>query len=418
MSMFNFSPETQAKFAKFKKNKKAYRSLIILGILFLLSLPAELLFNDKPIMMRIDGHWFFPVFQSYTFKDLGGELETPVVSYRSEAFANFVAGKRVVANLAVLYPEPVVPDPGLLGAATDGKAGADDSADSAAALLEYSAGTPRSFWALYPPFRHSYRSSYTSAKISRQYLASPFATTVDGEEVPGAIAEGHLLGTDRTGKDVLARLVYGFRLSLLFGLALAVSSTVLGCILGGIQGFFGGLVDLLGQRLTEIWGALPRLFLLMILSDFLSKQGNMTGAQHIVMLFLILNLTSWMGMAAHMRAQFLRARNLDYVKAAKALGVSDTRIMFKHILPNSLTPIVTFLPFSVSSGILALVSLDFLGFGLRYPAPSLGELLSQGQNNLEAWWIMTPTFIMLASLMILLTFVGDGIRNAFDPRFK
>jgi len=276
----------------------------------------------------------------------------------------------------------------------------------------------RRFRALWPPIPHSYKSFYTSQRLIRQRLASPLPSTVDGMAVPGATVERHWLGTDRYGKDVLARLVYGFRLSLLFGLALAITSTVIGCVLGALQGFFGGLIDLLGQRLTEIWGAIPHLLLLMILSDFLSRKGDSTGFQHLLMLFVIMNLTSWMGMAAHMRAQFLAARNLDYVKAARALGVSNVRIMFRHILPNSLTPIVTFLPFSISSSILALVGLDFLGFGLKYPAPSLGELLSQGQQYLDAWWIMVPTFLTLTMLMILLTFVGDGVRNAFDPRYK
>jgi len=240
----------------------------------------------------------------------------------------------------------------------------------------------------------------------------------DGKRIPGAATERHLLGTDKFGKDVLARLVYGFRLSLLFGLALAITSTILGSILGGIQGYFGGAVDLAGQRAMEIWGAIPRLMLLMILSDFLSRQGNFTGAAHLLMLFVIMNLTSWMGMAGHMRAQFLRARNLDYVRAAKSLGVSNPMIMFRHILPNSLTPIITFLPFSISGAIMALVGLDFLGFGLKYPSPSLGDLLSQGQQHMEAWWIMIPAFVTLTSLMILLTFIGDGVRNAFDPRYK
>ena len=278
--------------------------------------------------------------------------------------------------------------------------------------------TPRKFWALWPPIPHSYKSFYTSEKLTRQRLTSPFPEEENGVLMPGARVERHFLGTDKYGKDVLARLVYGFRLSLLFGLALAITSTVIGCLLGAIQGFFGGLVDLLGQRLTEIWGAIPRLLLLMILSDFLSRQGDFSEWQHLLMLFVIMNLTSWRGMAAHMRAQFLAARNLDYVKAAHSLGVSDLRIMLRHILPNSLTPIVTFLPFSVSSSILVLVGLDFLGFGLKYPAPSLGEMLVQGQEYLAAWWIMGPTFLVLTTMMILLTFVGDGVRNAFDPRFK
>jgi microcin C transport system permease protein len=368
-----FSPEFRDKVRKFKQNRRAYNSLRILAFLFLLTLPAELLFNNKPIVMRLDGRWFFPVFCDYTYQDLGGEHAIPVISYRSKMFAEFLAGN---------------------------------------------AGASRELRALWPPVPHSYKSFYTSEKLARQRLACPFTREEGGVIVPGAAMERHFLGTDKYGKDVLARLVYGFRLSLLFGVILAMTSTVIGCVLGAIQGFFGGLVDLLGQRLTEIWGAIPRLLLLMILSDFLSRQADFSEWQHLVMLFVIMNLTSWMGMAAHMRAQFLAARNLDYVKAAKALGVSDAQTMFRHILPNSLTPIVTFLPFSVSSSILVLVGLDFLGFGLKYPAPSLGEMLVQGQEYLDAWWIMTPTFLVLTTLMILLTFVGDGVRNAFDPRYK
>ena len=394
------SPEVLDKVRKFKKNRRAYNSLRVLAFLFLLTLPAELLFNNRPIAMRVDGHWFFPVFADYTYKDLGGDEEIPVVSYRSEMFENFIAGRVTDSAKELLFGDGAL------------------SVDAPAFNEGVSAGVPRKFWAIWPPIPHSYKSFYHSDKLERQRLACPFSREEDGVLVAGALSERHLLGTDSYGKDVLARLVYGFRLSLLFGLALAITSTVIGCVLGAIQGFFGGLVDLLGQRLTEIWGAIPRLFLLMILSDFLSRSGVATGDRHLLMLFIIMNLTSWMGMAAHMRAQFLAARNLDYVKAAKALGASNVRTMFRHILPNSLTPIVTFLPFSVSSSILALVGLDFLGFGIRYPAPSLGDLLSQGQEHLEAWWIMLPTFLTVTSLMVLLTFVGDGVRNAFDPRHK
>ena len=393
------SPEFLDKVRKFKKNRRAYLSLRILTFLFLVTLPAELLFNNKPIVMRLDGKFFFPVFRQYTYQDFGGESATPVLNYHTDMFKRFVNGDIPKFNTADIY-------------------GAGDVATIKANPITYQKGPARKFWALWPPVPHSYKSFYSSKKILRQRLANPFDTELGGKVIPGAISERHFLGTDKYGKDVLARLVYGFRLSLGFGLCLAVTSTVLGCILGAIQGFFGGLVDLLGQRGTEIWGAIPRLMLLMILSDFLSRQGSFTELQHLLMLFVIMNLTSWMGMAAHMRAQFLAARNLDYVKAAKSLGVSNVRIMFRHILPNSLTPIVTFLPFSVSSSILALVGLDFLGFGLKYPAPSLGELLAQGQEYLNAWWIMIPTFITLTTLMILLTFVGDGVRNAFDPRYK
>ncbi|MBT3295380.1 MAG: ABC transporter permease subunit [Verrucomicrobia bacterium] len=396
----SFSPEFLDRVRKFKKNRRAYNSLRILTFLFLLTLPAELLFNNRPIVMRVDGQWFFPVFRDYTYKDLGGDEEIPVVSYKAEMFDDFIAGREADAVSDLLFGDGSV------------------AVDGPTASVDVREAVPRAFWALWPPIPHSYKSFYTSKTLERQRLASPFSREEGGVRLPGARMERHLLGTDSYGKDVLARLVYGFRLSLLFGVALAFTSTVIGCVLGAIQGFFGGLVDLLGQRLTEIWGAIPRLLLLMILSDFLSRRGESTEAGHLLMLFVIMNLTSWMGMAAHMRAQFLAARNLDYVKAAKSLGVSNVRVMFRHILPNSLTPIVTFLPFSISSSILALVGLDFLGFGIRYPAPSLGELLSQGQEHLDAWWIMVPTFLTLTSLMVLLTFVGDGVRNAFDPRYK
>jgi|SaaInlStandDraft_1057018.scaffolds.fasta_scaffold06171_4 microcin C transport system permease protein len=407
--MLRLDPETKAKFAKFKRNKIAWRSLLALVLLFLLSLPAEFLFNDKPILMSLDGNWYSPVLFTYTYKDLGGEQGAPVLDYHSETFNRFVKGERVKVNLDVLFPEPTP---------LSREALKQQPTVSNKALITYQEGNPRNHWAINPPFKHSDRSFYTSTILDRQVLASPLSTEFNGKSLPGSHHEQHWLGTDKTGKDVLARLVYGFRLSILFGILLAISSTIIGSFIGGVQGFFGGLVDLIGQRCEEIWGSMPRLLLLIILSDFISRMGGLTVYQHVGMLFFILNLTSWMGMASHMRAQFLKARNLDYVKAAKCMGVSNLRIMFVHILPNSLTPIITFLPFSIAGSIMALVSLDFLGFGLTYPAPSLGEMLSQGQENLEAWWIMIPTFCILSSMMILLTFVGDGVRNVFDPRHK
>jgi microcin C transport system permease protein len=407
--MITFAPETKAKFAKFRRNKIAWRALLLLTFLFFASLPAELIFNDRPIVMRVDGEWFSPILFDYTYKDLGGEADAPVLDYNSESFQRFAAGEVLTVNTEVLYPENPALDPDTP---------LEPKLQEPGNLISYSKGKDKNFFALNPPIRHSYRSFYTSKILDRQVLVNPFETERDGKAILGAASEGHWLGTENTGKDVLARLVYGFRLSILFGLFLAITSTILGSVIGGVQGYLGGLVDLLGQRCTEVWGSMPRLLLLIILSDFISRMGGLTVFQHVLMLFLILNLTSWMGMAAHMRAQFLRARNLDYVRAAKCMGVSNRRIMFKHILPNSLTPIITFLPFSISRGIMALVSLDFLGFGLAYPAPSLGELLAQGQENIEAWWIMVPTFVILASMMILLTFIGDGVRNVFDPRHK
>ncbi len=404
------SPDIQDKIKKFRKNKRAFYSLLILTGLFLCTLPAEFIFNDKPLVMTINGKIFFPVFKQYTYKDLGGEDNVPVLNYHSEMFTKFIEGEIPSINTEVLFPKEkrkfdpdnIVPQKGNSGS-----------------LIKYKKSKKPDVWILWTPIPYSYNTFYTSKILDRQRLADPFEhTNPEGKVIPGANEEKHYLGTDKFGNDVLARLVYGFRMSLVFGLSLAITSTLLGCIIGGIQGFFGGLIDLLGQRGMEIWGAIPRLLLLMILSDFLSRQGDFSELQHLLMLFMIMNLTSWMGMASHMRAQFLRARNLDYVKAAKALGVSNVRIMSRHIMPNSLVPIVTFMPFSISSGILALVSLDFLGFGLKYPAPSLGELLSQGQQYLSAWWIMIPTFLTLTILTILLTFIGDGVRNAFDPRYK
>ena len=195
---------------------------------------------------------------------------------------------------------------------------------------------------------------------------------------------------------------------MIFGASLAITGTLIGCLIGGTQGFFGGGVDLVGQRLTEIWGSIPRLYILIILSSFLVPSA--------ILLFLILNLTAWMGIAAYIRAEFLKIRNFEFVKAAKGLGVSNFTIMRRHILPNALTPVVTFFPFEVTAGILALVSLDYLNLGVPSPAPSIGELLAQGKNNLQALWILLPTFVSLTLTITLLTFIGEGIRNAFDPK--
>ena len=261
---------------------------------------------------------------------------------------------------------------------------------------------------LWPPIRYDYKYIPTQSKTGNVVLAPPYPTHDNGKVVESAWVDGHYLGTDDRGRDVLARLIYGFRISMIFGISLAITGTLIGCLLGGIQGFLGGWVDLIGQRLTEIWGSIPRLYILIILSSFLVPSA--------VILFLILNLTAWMGISAYIRAEFLKIRNLEYVKAAKAMGVSNIEIMWRHILPNSLTPVITFFPFEITSGILALVSLDFLNLGVPSPAPSMGELLAQGKSNLQAIWIILPTFTILTTTLTLLTFIGEGIRNAFDPR--
>jgi microcin C transport system permease protein len=263
---------------------------------------------------------------------------------------------------------------------------------------------------VWPPVRYDYRYIPTETKTGRVALAAPYQTTEpDGKGIiESSWLDGHYFGTDDRGRDVLARLLYGFRISMIFGISLAITGTVIGCLFGGIQGFFGGWIDLIGQRLTEIWGSMPRLYILIILSSFLVPSA--------LLLFLILNLTAWMGIAAYIRAEFLKIRNLEYVKSAKAMGVSNFGIMRRHILPNALTPVITFFPFEVTAGILALVSLDYLNLGVPSPAPSMGELLAQGKNNLQAIWILLPTFTALTCTITLLTFVGEGIRNAFDPR--
>jgi ABC-type microcin C transport system permease subunit YejE len=349
------------------------------------------------LLLRVDGRWYFPAMVDYTYTDFGGEHAIPVTDYNSVVFENLLEGRTTEIDIDSLYHQ----------------AGAQGPAVRSTSQEEM-----RKVWRLNAPIRYSYKSTNLNSDLERQALVGPFEKDVDGVTFPGGISEGHWLGTDKYGKDVLARLIYGFRFSLVFGFALALSSTVIGCILGALQGYFGGLVDLLGQRITEIWGAIPQLLLLMLLSDFLSRKGDLSDSAHVLLLFGILNLTSWMGMASHMRGMFLRGRNLEFVRAAQALGAGNGRIMFRHILPNSLTPIVTFFPFAVSGGIMALVGLDFLGFGLRYPTPSLGEMLAQGQENIHAWWIIVPTFLTLCVLLILLTFIGEGVRNAFDPRTK
>lgn len=249
-------------------------------------------------------------------------------------------------------------------------------------------------WVLYPfnPYRHNTINDFVGKP-------NPAAPSIDNK-----------LGTDDRGRDVLARLVYGFRISVLFALALTVVGTVLGVFLGAIQGYFGGKVDLVLQRLSEIWGGMPELYLLIILASFFNPSLSL--------LLVLLAIFSWMNLADYVRAEFLKNRQMDYIAAAKTLGLSHAQIMWRHVLPNSLTPVVAFLPFKLSGAILALTSLDFLGLGVPATVPSLGELLSQGKDNLDAWWIALPTFFVLTLLLLLLIFMGEGLRFALDNRGK
>ncbi len=247
-------------------------------------------------------------------------------------------------------------------------------------------------WAIYAPNPYGPQTLNYFAK-----LPNPSPPTLD-----------NLLGTDDRGRDLLAQLIYGFRVSVLFALALTVIGVLLGVVTGAIQGFFGGKTDLAFQRFIEIWGSMPELYLLIIFSAVF--------APSISLLLILLSLFGWMGLSDYVRAEFLRNRQLDYVRAARALGLSNWQIIWRHVLPNSLTPVVTFLPFRMSAAILALTSLDFLGLGVPPGTPSLGELLSQGKNNIDAWWISLSTFAVLVITLLLLTFMGDALRDALDPR--
>ncbi|EIJ43966.1 ABC-type uncharacterized transport system, permease component [Beggiatoa alba B18LD] len=225
---------------------------------------------------------------------------------------------------------------------------------------------------------------------------------------PAPPSDLHLLGTDDRGRDVLAQLIYGFRLSVLFGLTLTFIAVVVGVIAGAIQGYFGGNVDLYSQRLIEVWASIPELYVLIIFSSLFYPS--------VLLLILLLSLFSWMSLADYVRAEFLKGRNFTYIHAAQALGVSHFKIIWRHLLPNALTPVFTYIPFFISKAILALTSLDFLGLGLPPDQPSLGSLLAQGKSNIEAWWLSLFTFIILVGMLILLTFIGDGLREAFNPR--
>ena len=336
----SLSPSRRA-WLRFKRNRQGYWSLWLFCALVLVSLFAELVSNDKPLIVRYEGQTYFPMLRDYSEKTFGGDFDTPTD-----------------------YLDPFIQQ----------RLSADGN------------------WALYTLNRYGPNTLNYFAKSP-----NPSAPTAD-----------NWLGTDDRGRDLLAQLLYGFRVSVLFGLALTATGVLLGVVTGAIQGFFGGKTDLAFQRFIEIWGSMPELYLLIIFSAVF--------APSIALLLILLSLFGWMGLSDYVRAEFLRNRQLDYVKAARALGVSNWHIIWRHILPNSLTPVVTFLPFRMSAAILALTSLDFLGLGVPPGTPSLGELLSQGKNSIDAWWISLSTFAVLVVTLLLLTFMGDALRDALDPR--
>ncbi len=325
----------------FRKNRRGYYSLILFGILFVLSLVAEVISNDKPFLVRYQGSYYFPLLKKYPETVFGGDFETET-DYRDSYIL-----EKLTSNSNTVY---------------------------------------------FPPNPHSYNSINLELN----------------QPVPSPPSDKNLLGTDDRGRDVLARLIYGFRLSVLFGFALTLFGTVLGIIAGAVQGYFGGRIDLVFQRFIEIWGAMPELYLLIIFASIFKPS--------VLLLLILLSMFGWMGLSDYVRAEFLKGRNMEYVKAAKALGVGNLTIMYRHLLPNGMTPVITFLPFRMSGAILALTSLDFLGLGVPPSTPSLGELLAQGKANIDAWWLSLSTFVVLVGTLILLIFIGEALREAFDPR--
>lgn len=335
------SPIQQRRWDSFRRNRRGYWSLWIFATLFLLSLVAELIANDQPILIQHDNQYFVPVLEEYTEVDFGGEFALPA-DYRAP------------------YLQEIIEEDGG--------------------------------WILWPPIPFSYD---TINYDLEQPAPSPPTST-------------NWLGTDDQGRDVMARVIYGFRISVLFALILTLASSVIGVCAGAVQGYYGGRIDLLFQRFIEIWSGLPVLFLLIILASLIKP--NFWWLLGIMLLF------SWMSLVDVVRAEFLRGRNLEYVRAARALGLSDVQIMYRHVLPNAMVATLTFMPFVFNSAIVTLTALDFLGFGLPPGSPSLGELVAQGKENLHAPWLGLTAFITLSVMLTLLIFIGEAVRDAFDPR--
>ena len=334
------TPLARRRLAIFRSSKRGVYSLAVFGLLFFLSLFAELLANDRPILIYYDGSFYSPLIRDYPETTFGGDFPTNTV-YRDAEVRKLIDAKG---------------------------------------------------WMVWPPIPYRYD------------------TVLQGEGRKALMPPSwqHWLGTDDQARDVLARLIYGFRISVLFGLVLTVASSAIGVVAGALQGYFGGAVDLLFQRFLEIWSSMPTLYILIILASFI--QPGFWVLLGIMLLF------SWMALVGLVRAEFLRGRNFDYVRAARALGMMDARIMFRHILPNAMTGALTFLPFILAGSVTTLTSLDFLGFGLPPGSPSLGELLLQGKNNLNAPWLAFTGFVVLALMLSLLIFIGEAVRDAFNPR--
>lgn len=336
----NMSPINQRRWESFKANRRGLWSLRIFLVMFLVTLCAEFIANDKPLMLRYDGSLYAPVFFSYPETAFGGDFETEA-DYRDP------------------YVKKLIEDKG---------------------------------WILWPPIRYSYNTINLDLTVS----------------APAPPSGENWLGTDDQGRDVMARLIYGFRISVLFGLSLTIFSSLIGIAAGAVQGYFGGWTDLLFQRFIEIWTSVPSLYLLIIIASVIEPG--------FWILLGILLLFSWVSLVGVVRAEFLRARNFEYVLAARALGVGTFTLMHRHLLPNAMVATLTFLPFLLNASITTLTSLDFLGFGLPPGSPSLGELLAQGKANLQAPWLGLTGFFTIAFMLSLLIFIGEAVRDAFDPR--
>jgi microcin C transport system permease protein len=361
---FALSPLNRRRWQSFKANRRGYWALWIFLVLFAVSLFAELIANDRPFLVKYDGRLYWPAFVSYSETTFGGDFET-AADYRDPYLQKLIAEK--------------------------------------------------GGWIAWPPIRYSYATHNldlpTPAPSPPTWMLTEAQckAVVEKKGLKGCRdLEYNWLGTDDQGRDVVARLIYGFRISVLFGLTLTIFSSIVGIIAGGVQGYFGGWVDLIFQRLIEIWSSIPSLYLLLIISAVLPPG--------FFVLLGILLLFSWVSLVGLVRAEFLRGRNFEYIQAARALGVSNRVIMFRHLLPNAMVATMTFLPFIVSSSVMTLTALDFLGFGLPPGSPSLGELLSQGKANIQAPWLGFTGFFAVAIMLSLLIFIGEAVRDAFDPR--
>ena len=360
----SLSPLNQRRWQNFKSNRRGYWSFWIFCVLFVVTLFAELIANDRPLLVKFDGKLYFPSVISYSETTFGGDFET-AADYRDPFLQKLIAEK--------------------------------------------------GGWTVWPPIRYSYHThnldlpTPAPSKPTWMLTEAECKAVVDRKGLQGCRdLEYNWLGTDDQGRDVVARLIYGFRISVLFGLTLTIVSSVIGVLAGGLQGYFGGWVDLTFQRVIEIWTSIPSLYLLLILSSVL--------VPGFFVLLGILLLFSWVSLVGLVRAEFLRGRNFEYIQAARALGVSSRVIMFRHLLPNAMVATMTFLPFIVSSSVMTLTALDFLGFGLPPGSPSLGEMLSQGKANVQAPWLGFSGFFAVAIMLSLLIFIGEAVRDAFDPR--